>query len=426
MIYMPAGSLLTLVLSLCSLYRLSAQPVYWENLEEMPESIGFSTGVELDGKIYIIGGFHGDDYNATSSVLTYDPESGLYETEIANLPIPLARASATEIGGKIYVTGGHSFDMGDNALNHLFVYEPEYNIWVEKMPMSKARFNHTSVNLDGKLVVLGGRSRPWPMWPENSVEIYDPLCDKWESLPSMNYFPENASAEVFNEIIYVFGGRYLTKVYNNVEAYDRATNNWTSLNELPDGRWGNGSAIVDDELYLFGGANEEGTIANTWKWDFQNDWEITDIKVVHENATFAYATSLDCEGRPNIYALGGTRKEYWELNSSGPYTMNVAQKYCPEEYINLSDKKFQKENRLTVYPNPAGNNDVIKLDFSSTGKVQFHLIDSQGVTVDVQEYYLGSSFQHQINVSTEKLQPGIYLLNYMTESYAGTKKLIIH
>ena len=418
------SAIVFLALICCPTQHLHSQSNSWNTIEELPLARGFSAGVELDGKIYVIGGYIGGDYNATNTVLVYDPQTGTYDNSMPDLPVPLARTTATVIDGKIYVTGGHSYDMGDNARNNLFVYDPQYNLWMEKAPMSIKRFYHESVNLDGKLVVMGGRSRTWPQPLENTVEMYDPATNTWSDLQNMNYAPGSFCAEVYNGNIYTFGGIYLSNVYTNVEMYDPVSNSWTSVGELPGGRWGNGSVVIEDEVWLFGGADDASAISNVWKWDFENEWEVLDLVVAHENATFAYASSTGPEDKEYMYAFGGTNLEYWIPNTSGPYTMKIAQNFCVDDLISTDKVTSTPNLRIELYPNPLTLGDDLYLSIDSVIKGCISIYDNKACLLD--QFKVNSAdLQSKTKWSTELLTRGFYIIKLDSEKGSVVEKLIV-
>ena len=71
--------------------------------------------------------------------------------------------------------------------------EHDFKRWVLLPPMSVPRTNACAVNLDGRLIVLGGHSEDQR---HRSVEVYEPLVSvksdgltqgEWKRLPDMNF-----------------------------------------------------------------------------------------------------------------------------------------------------------------------------------------------------------------------------------------------
>lgn len=82
------------------------------------------------------------------------------------------------IDGKLYLAGG--FNVADEAVATLLVYDPATNTWAEKSPMTTARgFPAGAVLNDQFYVVTGIASFNSP--PLQTVEVYDPTADEWRA-----------------------------------------------------------------------------------------------------------------------------------------------------------------------------------------------------------------------------------------------------
>jgi|SRR3989344_2353969 len=75
----------------------------------------------------------------------------------------------------------------------------------------------------------------------NTVEMYDPISDQWQSLPSMLYPRARATAVTLGSKIFVFGGAVQDKYYvNKAEMFNREANKWYEIAAPP------GSSQVSD------------------------------------------------------------------------------------------------------------------------------------------------------------------------------------
>ena len=83
------------------------------------------------------------------------------------------------VDGKLYVMGG--FD-GQNSLSTVERYDPVKNAWEAVAPMSAARDGSAAVVVDGKLYVMGGFDGQNEL---SSVERYDPARNEWVAMASM-------------------------------------------------------------------------------------------------------------------------------------------------------------------------------------------------------------------------------------------------
>ena len=96
----------------------------WREIGEMPAAKSSHTATAINGKIYVIGGFfRGDglDFRYFSTINIYHPETGRW-TQKSKMPVGKSRHTAEVIKGKIYVFGGYDGDEDSVAVE---VYAPE-------------------------------------------------------------------------------------------------------------------------------------------------------------------------------------------------------------------------------------------------------------------------------------------------------------
>lgn len=101
-------------------------PTYkWDSLKAMPTKRVFSTPVEADGKLYILGGC---DARGTpiDNVEAYDPQKKSW-ARLANLPTPRAGTAAGAVGKKVVAMGGVSTTQ--EPLDVVEIYDIEKKKW---------------------------------------------------------------------------------------------------------------------------------------------------------------------------------------------------------------------------------------------------------------------------------------------------------
>eukprot|EP00658_Telonema_sp_P-2_P000913 TRINITY_DN10334_c0_g1_i6.p2 TRINITY_DN10334_c0_g1~~TRINITY_DN10334_c0_g1_i6.p2 ORF type:complete len:309 (-),score=44.61 TRINITY_DN10334_c0_g1_i6:282-1208(-) len=106
--------------------------------------------------------------------------------ESIRLPAPRFGCAVCSIGAKVFVVGGYDPEAGhlDSVLTLDFGASPEPQ-WAEIALMRIPRAECSAVNLDGRLVVLGGNSAEGieVSWCESYCEA----SDAWHPLRSMNF-----------------------------------------------------------------------------------------------------------------------------------------------------------------------------------------------------------------------------------------------
>jgi N-acetylneuraminic acid mutarotase len=232
---------------------------------------------ELNGKIYVMGGFVLPQAGQPSWVpldnaWEYDPGSDSWK---ALAPVPTKRGSpnAAAVNGKIYVIGGASTHPGSpetavhparphRSVDTNEVYDPATNTWQTRSTMPTAR-NHAAVGVvNNKIYVIGGRvGAAFMINPASSTDIveeYDPATDQWGPLKRSMPTPRSAmSWGTYKGKIYVAGGEMrstsLWGAFRGVEAYDPANNSWSILPPIPIPRHGHAGDVIGNRLHIVSG-----------------------------------------------------------------------------------------------------------------------------------------------------------------------------
>jgi len=258
----------------------------WTKKKNMPLASHHVALAELNGKIYVMGGFVKPAKGPTAWVpidnaWEYDP---VKDTWRALAPLPTKRGSpnAAAVGGKIYVIGGASMHPGSKetavhparphrALGTNEVYDPKTNTWESRQSMPTAR-NHAAVGVvDNKIYIIGGRVGAALITRASNTDIveeYDPATDQWGALKAPMPTPRSAVAwGTYKGKIYVAGGEERVKpwqrTFRAVEAYDPRTNTWSILPPMTFPRHGLAGDIVNGKFYLVSGDAASGGAPGT-------------------------------------------------------------------------------------------------------------------------------------------------------------------
>ena len=242
----------------------------WKQVSSMPTKRCAHGCVALDGKIYAIGGFNGDD-GTLNSADVYDPQSDSWQplAEMASARQEFAAATA---GGKIYVIGGENDDSVPIAAVEAF--DPLLSPWAEVASMSVARRLHAVAVVDGKIYVIGGCGFDGLL---DSVEMYDPQADNWQQVASMPSVRRTHASTRMGGKIYVTGGTVVGQAPTSaVMVFDPQANTWTELASMDTARADHTSAAIGGKLYVFGGSGAgigAGRMASVEAYDpISNTW----------------------------------------------------------------------------------------------------------------------------------------------------------
>jgi N-acetylneuraminic acid mutarotase len=230
----------------------------WQLLPSLNTGRGNPAAAALDGRLYAIGGYD-QAGNALTSVEAIEPGQDTAWLPVADLSEPRGACAAAATQDRIYVTGGDD-GTGAPSLNSLVVYDPGTDQWQTRASMITRRSNLKMVYLDPYIYAIGGFGTGPNDAPLNTVERYDPGSDTWTIVASMNTGRINVgTAIVGNQIVVVGGAGQVSghrQPLQTSEIYDPAADAWTNLDPLLDpGRGGVTSAAVQGNRVLaIGGA----------------------------------------------------------------------------------------------------------------------------------------------------------------------------
>ena len=269
----------------------------WQTRTPMPTARGYVPSVELDGKVYVIGGdvSGGGSFSGVNEV--YDPETDTWTTK-APMPTPRCIHALAAVDGKIYAIGGYANGVlninqeydpatdtwttkapmptsrsgagvavvdniiyvigghpGYGFVNNNQAYNPATNTWSVKAALPTARAYLGAAAVDGKIYAIGGIGGPIPGWYNMSVnEEYDPETNSWTTKASMPSARHNILAAAVDGKIYAIGGWTSGpgNVLGNNEEYDPMNDSWDTMTPMPTARTAGGAA-VNNKLYVIGG-----------------------------------------------------------------------------------------------------------------------------------------------------------------------------
>jgi N-acetylneuraminic acid mutarotase len=224
-----------------------AHAVGWSDRAPMPVPRQEVAVAELNGLVYVIGGYR-QDASVADNVDVYDPYTDSWSIA-APLPLPIHHAAAMNAGGKLYVVGGCRYPFVPLAT--VFEYEPVSDSWIQRASMPSQRCSLAVAELDGKIYAMGGS----PPLREHDFAVYDPLFDQWTVLPDMPSGRNHLAAGVSGGRIYALGGRTggISGILSVVEEYDPGTGIWATKTPMPTARGGVASATLAQYIVVFGG-----------------------------------------------------------------------------------------------------------------------------------------------------------------------------
>jgi N-acetylneuraminic acid mutarotase len=249
----------------------------WRTLAPMPTPRSEVAAAELNGEIYVIGGFERDG-SSSNKVEAYNPETDSWR-QIGPLPEPRHHAAAF-VFGSLFVMGG--FEAGfDDPQTSVFQYNASTDTWAEATTLPEPRGGHAAAVIQCGEDVLGAcifavGGTDADRTNIAAVAVNDP-SGLWLRAADLPTPRDHLAVGAVDENIYAIGGRVNVDFGQNLDAneeYDPETDTWTARAPLPTARSGIAGVVLGGHIYIFGGEGSEGTFDENEAYDPQTDtWE---------------------------------------------------------------------------------------------------------------------------------------------------------
>ncbi|XP_049311014.1 kelch-like protein 1 isoform X2 [Bactrocera dorsalis] len=190
----------------------------WQNLPSLNQARCAHCVVELDDKIYAIGGFDGK--NVLSSVERYTNSDGW--KFMRNLIVGRHDANAVGLNGKIYIIGGRS---DRKALKSVECYNPNSYTWTSCADMTDYHHLPAVAAHKGHIYVVGH------CFGSRAVERYDPQRNTWSKICSLNTGGGFMASVSLDNKLWAIGGTSAGKTL--VSVYDEENDRWGQKFSFP-------------------------------------------------------------------------------------------------------------------------------------------------------------------------------------------------
>ncbi len=224
----------------------------WRERAPVPQGVDHAAAVALEGQIYLIGGFDGR-FRPVDSVWAYDPKTDTWSKK-ADLPTPRGALGAAVVDGKIYVIGGSGVG-GDVGTTEQ--YDPSTNAWAPRSPMPTPRDHIGIAAIEGRIYVSGGRLGSFARNLSNNEE-YDPMTDIWVKKEPLPIPRSGIAAATVMGRFYVLGGEETEGTFDTNERYRPGTDSWETMPPLPTARHGLGAVALGQRIYTLAGGPTPG------------------------------------------------------------------------------------------------------------------------------------------------------------------------
>ncbi len=229
----------------------TSEPSRWGRRADLLEANSEMSVAELDGQIYVIGGYPSTRIS-TTVVQVYDPTTDKWSRSVP-LPVALNHTMSVSVNGVLYVIGGQTEAGGDGPfVNTVYSFDPKRGSWTTRTPMPTARGGGGAAVINGRIYVAGGRPPRG-----NDFAVYDPATDRWEILPMLPTQRNHLGMVSVGSKIYVVGGRtgagFDTPTLDKLEVYDVAAGSWATATPMLKPRGGVNAIVANGFIHVFGG-----------------------------------------------------------------------------------------------------------------------------------------------------------------------------
>ena len=291
------------------------KPGKWKRVARAPSRRYEAANAVVNGKLYVFGGWNGQEIQAMTRVDVYNPTSDRWSRHVSALPLPATHANAEADGSTIWFVGGFVGDSAHKKTTNLaFKYETKTNSWhpapplptatasgalvrlgrslhyfggfldrdtttgnhyvlsldggtqwETRAPLPKVRGHHAGVAVGGKLYAVGGQFlHDSPNVKDlNFVHVYDPKTDSWQELTSLPVpcsHHEMSTIAIKGKIVVIGGLNRNNKLLgkrglSHIFSYDPKTDKWTELSPLPVGLFGASAKVIGNHIIITGGAD---------------------------------------------------------------------------------------------------------------------------------------------------------------------------
>ncbi|XP_035228990.1 kelch-like protein 18 [Stegodyphus dumicola] len=163
--------------------------------------------------------------------------------------MPRFKYCVVEVEGSIYILGGFLPSVNE-ATNFVEVYNLDTNTWDEVSRMSFMN-TYDAVSLDGKIYAFGDTFNGHEIIMV--AQAYNPHLDRWTFVTSPRISRRDFIAVAYKRHIYLIGGHEDGTSLTNVEQYDPFADVWMDFPDLPFFYFVPSAVVLQDTLIVYDG-----------------------------------------------------------------------------------------------------------------------------------------------------------------------------
>lgn len=207
-------------------WRYDVKADSYDSLPDLPQELAAGQLRYLDGKIHYIGGANLARKDVAVHYALDLNNTGAGWKLLAPILNPVNHPGSAVYNGKLYLIGGaHGQDENTVTQQTVEVYEPTTDAWKEvaNLPVARDHISSAVVVFGDRIIVIGGEKSHNII--SNLVSAYSPATDTWTELTPLPEGKSAGVAGVLNNNLYYTGGNFSTTNYKGVPEVILASQN---------------------------------------------------------------------------------------------------------------------------------------------------------------------------------------------------------
>jgi hypothetical protein len=253
---------------LASVEVLDVMSQCWRPCRPMKTERSYFGAEALHSRLYLFGG-QNLEYKALNETECFDCLRGAWLAG-PDLNTPRRNCCSVELDGRIYTIGG--FD-GMQILSSVEVLDPRMKNWMPIESLASPRSSAAASTLAGNIWVQGGTSGS----RLRTIERYDPRMNRWEAVRAdMIEVRSAGQACTCLERLFVLGGTDQNQsIHSSVECYGaEASGAWAFRKSMQEPRMDFGCCVLSDSIMVGGGQHGEVLSATEFYRPELDDWQL--------------------------------------------------------------------------------------------------------------------------------------------------------
>ena len=242
----------------------------WAQLPDLPKRITHAP-VAVDGRnIYLAGGYVGkyatgyDQIFGTTEVWKFNTDTNQW-TSVAALPKAVASGGLVVLGRELHYFSGNDSTRSDIG-DHFVLNLDNPTGWTTSTPLPSGRSHLGFAALGGKIYAMGGQfGNDATLTTQKLLHVWDPANPSvWTRLADMPTAISHISSSTFvygNRIVVAGGETAHGAATDLVYAYDPVSNTWAAMTKLPAKRFSGVAAELNGYIYFTTGSS----MTTTWR-----------------------------------------------------------------------------------------------------------------------------------------------------------------